>query len=102
MGSPILGSYKEEGFSPEIDLKRDEYQRRYQHFLGRLRQARKDAGLRQEDVRQRIHTYQSYMSKIESGERRVDIVELQELADLYGKPLSYFTTRKGALIVTRH
>ena len=66
-------------------LKREEYQRRYQQFLARLRQARKDAGLRQEDVRQRINTYQSFMSKIESGERRVDIVELQELAVLYGK-----------------
>jgi hypothetical protein len=30
------------------------------------------------------------MSKIESGERRLDIVELQELATVYKKPITYF------------
>ena len=30
------------------------------------------------------------MSKVESGERRLDIVELKELADIYKKPLTYF------------
>ena len=33
---------------------------------------------------------QSFISKIESGERRVDIVELQALAGLYRKALNYF------------
>lgn len=33
---------------------------------------------------------QSFVSKFESGERRLDVVELERLADLYGKPLGYF------------
>jgi hypothetical protein len=33
---------------------------------------------------------QSFVSKCESGERRVDAVELQIFAKLYGKELSYF------------
>jgi hypothetical protein len=33
---------------------------------------------------------QSFLSKCESGERRVDFVELQHLARVYRKPLSYF------------
>jgi hypothetical protein len=33
---------------------------------------------------------QSYVSKCESGERRVDIVELREFARLYRKDLSFF------------
>ncbi len=33
---------------------------------------------------------QSWVSKSERGERRVDVVELAELAKLYGKELDYF------------
>ncbi len=33
---------------------------------------------------------QSFVSKCESGERRVDVVELAEFARLYRKPLSFF------------
>jgi hypothetical protein len=33
---------------------------------------------------------QSYVSRCESGERRVDIVELSDFAALYNKPLSHF------------
>ena len=53
-------------------------------------QARLDANLRQEDVRTMIGTYQTYVSKIESGERRLDIIELDELAKIYKKPITYF------------
>jgi hypothetical protein len=30
------------------------------------------------------------MSKVESGERRPDIIELEELANIYKKPIAYF------------
>jgi hypothetical protein len=33
---------------------------------------------------------QSFVSNCESGERTVDVVELQEFARLYGKPLTLF------------
>lgn len=33
---------------------------------------------------------QVYVSKCESGERRVDFVELTKFAKLYGKPLDFF------------
>ena len=36
---------------------------------------------------------QSFVSKSESGERRVDFVELQHFAKLYKKPISFFETR---------
>jgi hypothetical protein len=35
---------------------------------------------------------QSFVSKCESGERRIDFVELQHLARIYRRPLSYFET----------
>lgn len=59
-------------------------------FLVRLREARKAVGLTQEDVAAALGVPQKYISRIETGERRIDPVELQELAELYGKPLQFF------------
>jgi len=69
------------------------YSREYKAFLKRLRQARLDAGLTQTEVAVRLNRPQSYVSKCESGERRVDIIELQKFAELYRKPLAFFVKR---------
>lgn len=73
-------------------MKSREYVREYKSFLRRLRQAREDAGLTQTEVARGLGRPQSFVSKIESGERRVDFVELQHLARIYKKPLSFFQT----------
>ncbi len=62
----------------------------YKLFLTRLREARQAAGLTQAEVALRLRRPQSFVSKCESGERRVDVVELVEFARLYGKKLPYF------------
>jgi transcriptional regulator with XRE-family HTH domain len=63
---------------------------RYKEFLRQLRAARLKANLTQVEVAEKLKKPQSWVSKSESGERRVDVVELEQLAELYGKPLSYF------------
>jgi DNA-binding transcriptional regulator YiaG len=63
---------------------------RYRHFLKRLRQARLDSGLTQVQVAERLKQPQPYVSKCESGERRIDVVELKALAEIYGRPLDWF------------
>jgi transcriptional regulator with XRE-family HTH domain len=68
------------------------YSERCQAFLLRLRSARKEAGLTQQEVATRLDAPQSYVSKCESGERRVDVVELAEFAALYGKSIGYFAS----------
>jgi len=55
----------------------------YRRFLQRLRAAREGAGLTQVEVARRLRVPQSYVSKCESGERRVDVIELAALARLY-------------------
>ena len=68
----------------------DVYPAAYDRFRAKLRQARLDAKLSQVEVAKMLGKHQSFMSKIESGERRLDFVELQALARIYGKDLSYF------------
>jgi transcriptional regulator with XRE-family HTH domain len=59
-------------------------------MLARLRQARRDAGLTQAEVGRRLGLRQAFVSKVESGERRLDPVELARFAAVYGKPLAWF------------
>lgn len=63
---------------------------RYRKLLVRLREARQEAGMSQEAVAAALGARQKYVSKVETGERRIDPLELQELADLYGKPILFF------------
>src|SRR4030067_209586 len=74
----------------ELTLSRHVYSDRYQIFLEKLRQARLEAGLTQLEVAQRLGKPQSYISKCESGERRVDFIELLEFARLYRKSPDFF------------
>ena len=66
--------------------------RRYRAFLALLRQARIDAGLTQVQVAKRLRRTQTWVSKCELGERRVDFVELEEFASAYNKGLEFFRT----------
>lgn len=54
------------------------------------RQAREDAKLTQAEVARRLSRPQSFVSKCESGERRVDFVELRYFARLYKEPITFF------------
>jgi transcriptional regulator with XRE-family HTH domain len=73
-------------------LKDPAYRQRYRLFLKRLREARQEASLTQVQVARKLRRPQSFVSKCESGERRVDVVELAEFARLYRKPLSFFVS----------
>lgn len=63
----------------------------YAAFRRRLRTARQRAGLSQQEAARRFGRQQSFISKCESGERRVDIVELKSFARIYGVRMSFFS-----------
>lgn len=71
-------------------LSKPTYREAYVRFLARFRQARLDAGLTQEKVARRLGKPQSFVSNVESSYRCRDFVELQILARIYKKQLSYF------------
>jgi len=66
------------------------YSKDYRNVIEKLKKARLDAGLKQSEVAQKLKKPQSYISKIERGERRVDITELKELAEIYKRDITYF------------
>jgi len=66
------------------------HSKEYKVVLERMRKARLEAGLTQVQVAKKLGHHQSYVSKIESGERRVDVIELNKFAKLYGKSVNYF------------
>jgi transcriptional regulator with XRE-family HTH domain len=73
-----------------VNSKDKAYQEAYKNFLARLIEARKQAGLTQVEVAKRLGRAHSFISKCELGERRVDFVELQQLAKIYNKDLAFF------------
>ena len=62
----------------------------YAYFVERLRKAREEAGLTQVEVAKKLKRPQSHISNVELGQQRVDVVELQTFAKIYGKEITYF------------
>jgi len=70
----------------------------YEAFTQALIAARKKAGLRQRDLADRLQKPQSFVSKIERGERRLDVVEFLIVASAIGAdPLSIVTEVRNRL-----
>ncbi len=64
----------------------------YRRLRERLRNMRTKIGLTQVEVAEKLGKPQSYVSKVESGERRIDPIELERFAKVYGKKISHFIT----------
>ena len=62
-----------------------------QKLGARLREAREYLGLSQDEVAKYLGIPRTALSHIESGQRRIDALELKKLAHLYKRPVVYFT-----------
>jgi transcriptional regulator with XRE-family HTH domain len=62
-------------------------------LLDLLRQARLEAGLRQTDVAAKLDKPQSFVSNYESGERRLDLLELEAVCAVLGLSVVDFVRR---------
>ncbi len=76
-------------------MDKTQHTQRYGRLLAALRRARLDAGLSQGDVAARLGADASYVSKCESGERRLDVIELAEFCRIYGLGLRDFFQSAG-------
>ena len=66
------------------------YKNEHKKIIERLKKARIDLGLGQVEVAKKLGKTQSYLSKIESGQRRFDVLQLKEFAKIYKKDISFF------------
>lgn len=66
------------------------YTQEHRAIVQRLIKARKEIGLKQEDVAKLLERTQSFVSKVEAGQKRIDVVELKQFARIYKKPLGFF------------
>lgn len=66
------------------------YSQKSEELLAKLRSARLDAGLTQVEASKKLKKPQSYISKIERGERKIEAIELGEFAKVYKKRVGYF------------
>jgi len=66
------------------------YSQKNKNLLQKLRSARLEAGLTQIEAGKKLRKPQSYLSKIERGERKIEAIELGDFAKIYNKDINYF------------
>jgi transcriptional regulator with XRE-family HTH domain len=62
----------------------------YKKIVTKIIEARKDSGITQVQLAKILKRHQSYVSRLESGEYRIDVLELKTLAKIYNKSFSWF------------
>lgn len=65
----------------------------HEHLIRLLREIRLEMGVRQAELANRLGRPQSFVSKYETGQRRLDLVELQEISKTLGTSLSTLVAR---------
>jgi transcriptional regulator with XRE-family HTH domain len=68
----------------------------YHRFRTLLRELRVEAGLTQVQVAELLREPQSFVSKYESGERRLDVIETRHVAEALGTTLGAIVARLDA------
>ena len=66
------------------------HRKEYKILLKLLYEQRMKTGLKQEELARKLGVHQSFISKIENGDRRIDLVELQDFCEALGTDLLAF------------
>ncbi len=74
-------------------MRKNIYSREHDAFRSLLRQLRLGAGLQQRELSERLGKPQSFVSRYESGQRRLDLLELRQICQVIGVSLSEFVER---------
>ena len=77
-------------YHTSINMTKAIYSKDHKYTVEQLKKARKEADLEQAEVAKLLSKTQSHVSKIEAGQRRIDIVALKEFAKIYKKEVGFF------------
>ncbi|MCK4785763.1 MAG: helix-turn-helix transcriptional regulator [Desulfobacteraceae bacterium] len=78
------------------------FTRDYDVFLRQLRAEREKARLTQAELAERLNQTQSFISKCERGERRIDVVELRAFCHAIGISYTEFVIRFERALTGKH
>ncbi|WP_177191401.1 helix-turn-helix domain-containing protein [Nocardioides luteus] len=67
----------------------------------RIAAAREDSGVTQEGLARAVHLDRTAITRLEKGERKLNVAELVEIARTLGRPLSYFVNDPLPAVVSR-
>lgn len=70
-------------------MKNDIYSKEHKFLIQQLKNAREVSNLSQKEVAELLDKTQSYVSKVEAGQCRIDVIQLQEFAKIYKKRMSF-------------
>lgn len=74
----------------------------YTALVGLLREVRQSSGITQEQIAEKLGTKQSLVSKVERGERRLDVIELRRWVLALGVSFPKFLARFEELVPPGH
>ena len=79
---------------PEGDLSKTLGTSRHRALIAFLTAKRQAAGMSQTDLAKVLGEYQSFVARMESGQRRVDVIEYEKLAHILNFDVHEFFTQK--------
>lgn len=79
-----MRGYSISGYLYGIGTMASVYSDEYQRVINALKKARKEKGITQAQLAEALGKPQSFIAKVESGERRLDVVEFVHLAHMVG------------------
>ena len=65
-------------------MKKSLHRKEYKILLRLLYEKRTAADIKQEELAEKLGVHQSYISKTENGDRRIDLVELSDFCEALG------------------
>lgn len=76
-------------------MEKSQHSSGYKKLTAALRKAREAAELTQAEVAEKLGLYASFVSKVEAGERRIDVIELKQFCKVYEVELVAFLRSAG-------